>query len=491
MSSLVLPGCFVVAASLPVALLILRRLDVRRDLLFLAYYFQAFLYVQVGPWLYMRRTPEAAGLLSEYETLAIASLVLFNVVILGTYLLLRGREPVADPRSLDVVPRKFGFANAAFLAFAAAFWVIALTQTLVFRRIGNTIIPKQLQLSLRDFVVYRSYIEGIWLIASVVFAGLVVGRRRTSPFVWIAAMANLVSAYLYLVINSRISLALVLTLLVGLWALLWRGSGRYLPRLAFAVGCAALLLLYSTSTTERIRVGFGKSGTVGWRAFLPGLSMEEKRAAAPLPGRPRKPPPEGVEQGESTEPSSVGELVSGTLLYRSAVETPLALRLNGIDMMARMESEIARSGYAWGRAWIAPIELIYLPIVAPEEARRMKLRFDIAAKSYLLRHYTDIDTPDYFSCMLTDAYGNFGYAGMAMVGLFLGAVLALSTRALRHPRNGLWAVVALFALSHIFQFEQEFVTAAVLWAKKIPVLVAVLILNPFATAPGRTPNAGA
>jgi hypothetical protein len=479
-----------VGAALPVWALVRRRLDLRRDLLFLAFYAQAFLYVQFGPWDYMRRTRAAEAFASAYDVLAIASVVLFNGLFLAAYLFCRGDASEEHGAGFSVSPRTFTFVNAAFLGFAAGFWSIAIRSELVFRRIGNTIIPKQLTLKLFDFIVYRSYSEGVWFLACVVFAGLVVGGARLSRLGIGLALANLASVYLYLVINSRIGLGLALGLLVALWGVLWRGERGYLPRLAAVAGVAGLILLYSTSTTERIRVGFGKTGDVTWRAFLPGLSLEERRAAAKIPGIRRHPRPSEAETGEEEilgGGSNIGEAVSGMLLYRAAVETPLSLRLNGIDLMARMKSELESQGFAWGRAWDAPIALIYLPIVDPPEARRMKMSFDIAAKSYLMRRYTDIDQPDWFSCMLTDAYGNFGIPGIALVGLALGAAVGLSTRGLIRPRWSVAPVIALFFVSHLFQFEQEFVTAAFLWIKKLPFLAAVLVVNPFVVASGGVP----
>jgi hypothetical protein len=475
-----------VGAALPVWALLKRRLDLRRDLLFLAFYAQAFLYVQYGPWDYMRRSSESAALGPAYDVLAILSLVLFNGLFLAAYLFARGGG-AAEGSGFSVKPRTFTFLNVALLGFAAGFWSIAIRSELVFRRIGNTIIPKQLTLRLFEFIVYRSYSEGVWFLACVVFAGLVVGGARLSALGRTLAVANLASIYLYLVINSRVGLGLALGLLVGLWALLWRGSGAYLPRLAITGASAALILLYSTSTTERIRVGFGQTGDVTWRAFLPGLSLEERRAAAKIPGIHRRPTPAAGETAEGAEgeeeiiggSSNIGEAVSGMLLYRAAVETPLSLRLNGIDLMARMKPALEAEGYAWGKAWEAPIALIYLPILDPAEARRMKMSFDIAAKSYLLRKYTDIDTPDYFSSMLTDAYGNFGVAGIALVGLALGGIVGLSVRGITRPRHAYAPVLALFAVSHLFQFEQEFVTAMFLWIKKLPFLAAMLVVNPF------------
>jgi hypothetical protein len=45
------------------------------------------------------------------------------------------------------------------------------------------------------------------------------------------------------------------------------------------------------------------------------------------------------------------------------------------------------------------------------------------------------------------------------------------------PRAAL-VLVALFAVCHIFQFEQEFISALLFWVKKLPLLFGVLLTAP-------------
>lgn len=495
-TSFTLLAACIVALALPLAALAMRRLGFRRDLLFLALYLQSVLYVQIGPYAYLRRNPGAAGLLPDYETLGVASLVLFSIGFLVVYIISRGegRNHVQSPGSpLEVRGRRVGILSLALLSLAASFWAIAWSHDLVFRRIGNTIVAKQLTLSFPEFFVYRLYIESIWFMVAIFVVVLLIGRARLSWIGWSLVALNLFSAYAYLVINTRIGLALALTMTLGLWALVWRGVRGYGPRLALGTAAAAMLLLYSTSTTERIRVGFAHTGAVSWRAFLPGLSLEERRAAGPGVVIAEAVGPEGSSASGKVRGGPLGSrqvqaVVSQTLLYRAAAETPLALRLNGLDLMARMKPALESQGFAWGLAWKVPIELVYLPLLDPAKARDLKLSLDMAAKNYLMREYTDIGAADYFSCMLTDAYGNFGYPGIALVGVALGAACGFSVRVMRRPTNVILPVIALFAVSHLFQFEQEFVTALVLWVKKVPILFLVLILNPFRVV-RKTPSA--
>ncbi len=119
-----------------------------------------------------------------------------------------------------------------------------------------------------------------------------------------------------------------------------------------------------------------------------------------------------------------------------------------------------------------------LPVINPQKARAYKLRWDLAAKNYLMRTYTKMGDLDYVSCMLTDAYGNFGNAGFLAVGLFLGVSCALVVRALGAGSGAALVLVALFLVCHLLQFEQEFISALLFWVKKLPFLIGVLLVAP-------------
>ena len=475
----------VAAAGLPVALLAGRWLQLRRDFLLLAVYLQGWLYVHVGPSLYART--HASVPLDAYRSFALAALPLFDAALLAAYVLAfglrRARVPFAPPERLELSGRRFKLLVFALLAFSLTFWCVAWSYGLMYRRIGvNSLVVGQLKLPFASFVVYRLYIEGLRYVIAVVVLGLVLSGRRPGWLSSAAAVLVLLSAYVYLVINSRIDLALNLLIGLAIWCFFWRGRGRFWPRLAGGCVVAALLLLYSISTTERIRVGMARSWTVDWRAFVPGMSLEE-RAIAPVM----------VPKTGPVEKAAEDAAVSRLILLAAPKEMSMSLRLNGLDLMARMRPALAARGYAWGRAWEVPAALVFLPVINPRKARAYKMRWDLAAKSYLMREYTDIEGLDYVSCMLTDAYGNFGPAGILAVGLFLGAACGLAVRVMAAAPRAALVLVALFAVCHIFQFEQEFISALLFWVKKLPLLFGVLLIAPLwirreAARPAGTPG---
>jgi hypothetical protein len=470
------------AAGLPLVLLASGWLQLRRDFLLLAIYLQGLLYVHVGPFLYARA--HAPLPLEAYRSFALSAVPLFDAALLLAYILalgFRGARVRFGPRErLELRDRGFKLLVFALLAFTLAFWCVAWSAGLMYRRIGvNILVAQQLNLPFASFFVYRLYIESLRYVIAVVVLGLVVGGRRVGLPASLGCAAVLLSAYVYLVINSRIDLALDLLVALGVWSFFWRGRRRFWARFAGGCAVAALLLLYSMSTTERLRVAFAANGTVDWRAFVPGMTLE-KRAATPR---------EATKAGPA-EAAGSAEVASRPLLLAAPVEMPMSLRLNGLDLMARMRPELEARGYAWGKAWEVPAALVVLPIVNPKKARAYKLRGDLAAKNYLMREYAEMADLDYVSCMLTDAYGNFGYAGILAVGLFLGAVTGLAVRVMAAAPRAAMVLVALFAVCHIFQFEQEFISALLFWIKKLPLLLGVLLIAPlWIRRPGRPAKA--
>ncbi len=488
MTRILVPG--LIAAALPLVLLAAGWLRFRRDFLLLAIYLQGLLYVHFGPYLYARAHPQVP--LEAYGTLAIWALPFFDAAFLAAYLavlgLRRSRVPFTPPRKLEASPRRFPLLVLAFAAFAVTFWSVAWSAGLAYRRLGvNILVSQQLQLSSASFVVYRLYIEGLRYMVALVVLGLVLGGRRLGSATRLAAAAVLLSAYVYLVVNSRIDLALDLLIALGVWSFFWRGEEGFWVRFAGGCAIAAVLLLYSNSTTERIRIAYAKNEELDWRAFVPGMSLERRVAGLERGAAPAAPAGSGPAAG--SQEAAATEAASRPLLLAAPVEMPVSLRLNGLDLMARLRPALQARGYAWGKAWEVPAALVILPVIDPGKAREYKLRWDLAAKNYLMRKYAGMSDFDYVSCMLTDAYGNFGNAGILAVGIFLGVSCALAVRTLGASSPAALVLVALFVVCHIFQFEQEFISALLFWAKKLPLLAGVLLVSPFRVQPAARPPA--
>ena len=90
---------------------------------------------------------------------------------------------------------------------------------------------------------------------------------------------------------------------------------------------------------------------------------------------------------------------------------------------------------------------------------------------------------DTYSCMLSDAYGNFGNASFLAVGLTLALLMGLATRALHLSRSPARILVAVFVVSRVLPFEQEFASLLFGWWKLVPVVVLVLCVGPLVSRP--------
>jgi hypothetical protein len=167
------------------------------------------------------------------------------------------------------------------------------------------------------------------------------------------------------------------------------------------------------------------------------------------------------------------------------IEEGYVRRLDCIDLIQRIEPSLARSGYELGAAWRVPAFIALTQFVAPSASDEYKRTARTTAKSYLLERHTDLDPGDYYSCALTDLFGNFGVAGFP-VGAGLLALAFVMTR--RVMSGGVpilgnhvyW--IGLVLAAHLIPFEQEFSTYLFGWIRYLPAALALLLINPVTKA---------
>jgi hypothetical protein len=155
-------------------------------------------------------------------------------------------------------------------------------------------------------------------------------------------------------------------------------------------------------------------------------------------------------------------------------------RLNGVDLMAIIADNVEAQGPALGRAWGVPLLLSLDPIVRTDLTEQLKRAAFTNAKSFLLLQYAGIARPDYYSCMVADAYGNLGLPGFLVVALVLAGLCAFATAGFRSGAGPSVLVLACFTLTRILPFEQEFATLMFGWFKLVPLVAAVIVVNPMA-----------
>jgi hypothetical protein len=156
----------------------------------------------------------------------------------------------------------------------------------------------------------------------------------------------------------------------------------------------------------------------------------------------------------------------------------LRWRLNGVDLIAIISDNVEAQGPAMGTAWAVPFVLSLDPIVRTPFSIAAKSASLTSAKSWLLLRYSGVGKTDYYSCMLTDAYGNFSIYGFLLPALLLGIIFARATAALRWSAKPAAIVIAAFAITRALPFEQEFGSLLYAWLKLVPFVLVALVFYP-------------
>jgi hypothetical protein len=90
-----------------------------------------------------------------------------------------------------------------------------------------------------------------------------------------------------------------------------------------------------------------------------------------------------------------------------------------------------------------------------------------------------IELQDYYSCSLTDLFGNFGWAGFLLGALIYAVAFRYYRSATIQPRRHWQIVIAIFVVTHVLSFDQEMSGVLFGWIRQVPVLALILIGRPF------------
>jgi hypothetical protein len=434
------------ACMIPVIALSVGALQWRRDTFFLLLYAQSVAYLDIAPTL--ASGDVTAAMQQRYVWTQAWALALFQVpaVLMYVAFLRRrlGRHPAA---------RRFTVARgrlAAFLTGAALlgvlYFVVGARYGLLYRRIGGDVLSDvQLSMSLPEFAVYRTFIE----IGPFLIAAQMVALRVTSDMS--AAMRRYARAGLvlttvlflgYAAVNSRLGAAMTLVTLYAVANVVSSGRGGFSLR---TVGATVMLVIgaaYVITIVKNVRLSYSSgAGIFTLENFLP----------------------------ISTRAGSLDDT--------------LRWRLNGIDLIAIIADNVEKQGPAMGTAWAVPLVVSLDPIIRTSftlEAKRANLT---TTKTWLLLRYSGVGAADYYSCMLTDAYGNFSVLGFGVAALVVSLMLAWSTAAVRASPAPWAIVVGTFFLIRLMVFEQEFGTVLFGWFKLAPIVVIAALFYPLRRLP--------
>ena len=422
-------------------------LRLKRDFFFFVVYVQILAYLHIAPTLDRAYVEES--LHESYSQVQYWSFLLLEcpLILLYAYLVNKAERRYQAAQALSPTvfidnPGRQKILWIYAIAFALVFVYAAVSTDTVFLWFGNEgNLSRLSRMDTVDFAIYRSFLlTGFFTTGFLVLVGL---NSRSHPR--LMRIALVVFGGIYLVrnmLNSRLVPVLTLLLLLGLMATrpdrcftvpAWR-PGWWL------VAGMGVLSVYSVVVATRVRELYGVRG---------GFSAEMFNPFVP----------------------------TGWVRFP---HMRLSLRMNGVDLVARIASGIGGNRYAWGDAWTIPVYVIVGQLFDREAVAEYKKSFEGSPKRYLMQRYTSLSGVDYPSCLLTDLYGNFGVLGFPILGLILGALLGRTTVGLTCPRKSKDFLVAVYCFALVAQFEAEFITVLIGWVRVLPILLFLYWTEPFA-----------
>ena len=430
------------ASVFPIIMLASGHLSVRRDYFFLVVYAQAILYLHVAPTLYSTQIDEP--LQTVYLWLQLGALALFEMPFAVIYAVRMESDRARKGwrRYRLVMPAwRVRLVSIVAIAYGLGFAALGVRYSLIFIRIGGgPLLERFGDLPMPIWVAYRLYADAGGFLLSVLLL-LFISVRTTGARFWLL-LALLVTGGVFgtfVFVNSRLDAAVLIAMCTGVIVFAGRRGGfrNKVPWRPVLLG--ALLGVYAFKVTATVRHNILVEGELKpeW-VYNPFAKLSEQKTGY--------------------------------------VATPLALRLNGIDLMARITPRALDDGFALGRAWKNGLLTFVWILTDREQLAEVKRNFMTDSVNYLMARYTNFFSSDYFSSALTDVYGNFGPLGFVLTALFLGLLLAQGALLVLRAGSAPKLIVGLFALYFALPFEHQTMSTVVTMVKVLPMLALVLLV---------------
>ncbi|MBX3424443.1 MAG: hypothetical protein KF688_02075 [Pirellulales bacterium] len=437
-------------AAVAVAGLVARALPVRKHALFLFVLAQAVVYCFAAPTLNLSYLSVDDPILEGwYLKLQFACLVLFIPVLVASYVAsVRRLAPVRGGPSLTL--------NRGMVSFLAIFSLVSslsclatlVHYRLLFRSIGHSALAAEyLNLPTFVFLFIRGYDR--LLLPLVVTTYLALLRSSPGPernACRIAFGSTFLVQFVIAALNSRLLLATTILLLGSIRLLIREDQPRVSSRtLAWRAVLGGAVVLVGVNFTINLRHN--------WRGTL-------------------------------WDSLDVSLLTANSLATESThVVGDIAARLDGIDLMALMAPELRHRGFSWGESWVPGILATAGYLWDPGRAEAIKADLATTPKYYLMYDYAGIDKADYPSCILTDAYGNFGLVGVVAAAGVLGFICALARQYVANPPTRFAFAAGIVAMQVAAHFEGSFLFHVFLgWLQYAPAAAVLVVVLPFRSA---------
>lgn len=433
-----------VIALVPIVFAGTSRARIELDFFFMLFLLSGVVYIAVAPSL-VALGEDAIGekTTANYPAIQAYIVTLFLLPMAATYRLLSGSLGSRMFGGLEFgisEPRIIGFC-LFFLCFEVAFIALAINSDMYVRRISSEKIAEVVSgLNIYQLVVLRTHDLATLPAISLLAILMPAIKRTTRCWVYRLALITLVTIVLsysiYAVLNSR-------TLLIFLVIALWYGNLRA-QKAKIKLSAAGFVLVLVT-----IIYGFIVIANIRNHGTDAGLS-------------------------EIMNPATIVTEADSQAFNK----WEWTQRLDCANLISQMDDSLQKKGYEWGQAWERPLVAMYGPLIGLERAAEYKAEATTTAKTYLMEVHTDIELKDYFSCMVTDLWGNFWVYGLPVAAMLVATVFVLLRYGLTISQSPSIFVTTLIVAFYFVSFEREFVEWLFGWIKLLPAIALLVALNP-------------
>ena len=429
----------VVAASL-VAWAVLQRWHPYRDMFFIVFLVQGFIYLYFSP--VIRFSQFSLDQKYSYIVLFLEIFICFIIPFIVIYQR-RTKRIAIRPLKEELAPVNTYVVlySLAAILLTGGFLEVAIAENLLFKRLGPMLPVAIASLSFLEFFVYRGFSEwSLFLFLLLLAIAQCELPRKLRGLVYISMSLTGLTYFAYALINSRIASVLGICAVVITYLLFTGKKIKNAAKLAKVLAVIFIVSAYSLKVVQNVRDNI----------LYDGLTF-----------------------------SYLDPFYKGEDKNRNGYE--FWWRLDGVELLAEMTPAAMTKGFAWGEAWIKPIEIVYLPLFDRHKSDEIKANFEDTAETYFLEHYTTIDneTMDVNSTPITDWYGNFFLMGFAACAVVIGYGFGFVVKSLSSNRAPFVFCFALFVLTRFMSFETEFITFVALLVKTLPLFLLLYLFPPF------------
>jgi hypothetical protein len=456
-----------VSAFIPLYALGRRRLDLQRDIIFIFFWFQSWIYLHLVPTLNVMFPESAFAFPAGYEDIRAvrfseqvcwwyaffqaACLALFYapmILVYRAWIGARRQTPDAGRAGLGegrISHLRLLALGLFYSAFSVAAVYVAWQNNYLSSYADVMTIDTLLGGGLAgwQYYLYRLYLLGSMFMTIVVAVSLWEYCRRDPPVsraVIYAALPGLICQAVWILCRSRALLVFTIGLIA--MVLVRRGIMTIPRRKAAMAGMLALGALYLFSVIIKLRA----------YVLVPEFSWNFVR--------------------DALNPFYAGED------SRLFLASNYGLRLDGLEMMALTFPQMLEKGLLLGKSYVFSILSPLLNFMPDLKLQLLQVQGMVDVRMEFIREYAGLEFADYAMNGLTDIYAATGLIGFCVAGVVYALLFVFISRRLAPRRSGVSFIIAIFILCQVYSFEVAFATLPFGWIRSLPVLLAVLLIYP-------------